>query len=95
MENSYTKYLELVEQGKIDPNEPIKSPCFTKQKLIFNGLLGEDNLPNLTLVDSYKAMKGFGLEHEVFISAINYTKKNPTATNEEILTFAFGEWDLL
>lgn len=25
MENSYTKYLELVEQGKIDPNKPCKT----------------------------------------------------------------------
>ena len=33
MENSYTKYLELIEQGKIDPNEPIKPPCVTKGKL--------------------------------------------------------------
>ena len=33
MENSYTRYLELVEEGKIDPNKPIKNPCRTKAEL--------------------------------------------------------------
>ena len=32
MENSYTKYLELVEQGKIDPNEPTKR-IFTESEV--------------------------------------------------------------
>ena len=95
MGDTYTKYLELVEQGKIDPNDPIKSPCSTKRKFIHDGLFADDNLPSLTLVDSYKAMKEFGLHHEVFMSAIDYTKKYPESTNEEILTFAFGQWDLL
>lgn len=81
MENSYTKYLELVEQGKIVPNEVLKP------------FMGE--ITNIQFVDSWKAMKEFGLEHEVLMESINYTKRHPNATNEEILYHSFGKWDLL
>jgi len=34
MENSFTKFVELVKAGKIDPDKKIKKPCITKQKFI-------------------------------------------------------------
>lgn len=81
MENSYTKYLELVEEGKILPNGELKP------------FLGE--ISNVNFADSFKAMKEFGLVHEVLMESINYTKRHPNAHNAEILDHAFRKYDLL
>ena len=34
MENSFTRFVELVKSGKIDPDKEIKKPCTTKQEFI-------------------------------------------------------------
>ena len=86
MENSLTRYLELIESGAIEPIE-------VSNRIERNAIL--DNLLDIDLSNSFKSMKSFGLEHEILMESISYAKNHPLATNKLILTEAFKKFDLL